>query len=122
MQYNSRTWTNCLWRRYFVKDAAKLWNISERRVSALCKNGKSWLIPADAKKPEDGRVKTGVYIKNTLPKNLPLPIGISDYRLASTEYYYIDKTMMMLAAGVKTIYKYGVAFSGKKVEISVGEL
>lgn len=88
----------------FVKDAAKLWNISERRVSALCKNGKikgaikngkSWLIPADTKKPEDGRVKTGVYIKNTLPKNLPLPVGISDYRLASTEYYYIDKTMMI---------------------------
>lgn len=26
---------------------------------------------------------------------LPLPIGISDYRLASTEYYYIDKTMMI---------------------------
>ena len=25
----------------------------------------------------------------------PLPVGISDYRLASTEYYYIDKTMMI---------------------------
>ena len=24
------------------------------------------------------------------------------------------------AAGVKTIYKYGVAFSGKKVEVAVG--
>lgn len=88
----------------FVKDAAKLWNISERRVSALCKNGKiegaikkgkSWLIPIDAEKPTDGRIKSGAYIKNTRPKNLPLPIGISDYRLASTEYYYIDKTMMI---------------------------
>lgn len=37
----------------FVKDAAKRWNISERRVTALCrngkitgavKNGKSWLL------------------------------------------------------------------------------
>lgn len=88
----------------FVKDAAKLWNISERRVSALCKNGqikgavkqgKSWLIPIDAEKPTDGRIKSGAYVKNTRPKNLPLPIGISDYRLASTEYYYIDKTMMI---------------------------
>ena len=88
----------------FVKDAAKLWNISERRVSALCKNGKiegaikqgkSWLIPIDAEKPSDGRIKSGAYVKNTRPKNLPLPIGISDYRLASTEYYYIDKTMMI---------------------------
>ncbi len=26
---------------------------------------------------------------------LPLPVGISDYRLASSEYYYIDKTMMI---------------------------
>lgn len=26
---------------------------------------------------------------------LPLPIGISDYRLASSEYYYIDKTMLI---------------------------
>ena len=24
------------------------------------------------------------------------------------------------AAGVKTVYKYGVAFSGKKVEVTVG--
>lgn len=88
----------------FVKDAARLWNISERRVSALCKSGrikgaikkgKSWMIPIDAKKPTDARTRSGIYIKNTKPKNLPLPIGISDYRLASTEYYYIDKTMMI---------------------------
>lgn len=88
----------------FVKDAAKLWNISERRVSNLCrkgqikgavKQGKSWLIPIDAEKPTDGRIKSGAYVKNTRKKNLPLPVGISDFRLASTEYYYIDKTMMI---------------------------
>ncbi len=28
-------------------------------------------------------------------RRLPLPIGISDYRLASTEYYYVDKTLMI---------------------------
>lgn len=87
-----------------VKEAAKLWNISERRVAALCKDGKiegvikkgkSWCIPIDARKPIDNRVKTGAYKKNVRPANLPLPIGVSDYRLASTEYYYIDKTMMI---------------------------
>lgn len=26
----------------------------------------------------------------------------------------------LMAAGVKTVYKYGVAFSGKKVEVTVG--
>jgi len=87
----------------FVKDAAKLWNITERRVSALCKagkiegaikQGKSWIIPTNANKPADNRVKTGAYKTIARPANLPLPIGISDYRLASSEYYYIDKTMM----------------------------
>lgn len=87
-----------------VKEAAKLWNISERRVSALCKEGKIegaikydrvWHIPVDVEKPADRRVKTGAYKKNIRPANLPLPVGISDYRLASSEYYYIDKTMMI---------------------------
>lgn len=87
-----------------VKEAAKLWNITERRVCTLCKEGKikgavkqgrTWVIPADAKKPADSRIRSGAYIKRTKPQNLPLPIGISDYRLASTEYYYIDKTMLI---------------------------
>lgn len=87
-----------------VKDAAKLWNLTERRVSSLCKDGKidgarklgrSWLIPIDAERPADNRVKSGIYKKNIRPANLPLPIGISDYRLASSEYYYVDKTMMI---------------------------
>lgn len=50
-----------------VKEAAKKWNISDRRVRILCAEGKisgvtregrSWMIPTDAKKPEDGRYKT----------------------------------------------------------------
>jgi len=87
-----------------VKEAAKLWSISERRVSALCKDGeisgakkegKSWLIPKDAKKPVDRRVKSGEYKQTKRIATLPLPIGISDYRLASSEYYYVDKTMLI---------------------------
>lgn len=50
-----------------VKQAAEKWNISDRRVRILCSEGKipgvaregrSWMIPADAGKPEDGRFKT----------------------------------------------------------------
>lgn len=87
-----------------TREAAILWNISERRVSILCKEGRiagakkqgrAWYIPADAEKPMDSRVKSGTYKKSNRPANLPLPIGISDYRLASSEYYYIDKTMMI---------------------------
>ena len=49
-----------------VKQAAEKWGISDRRVRILCAEGKvsgviregrSWMIPADARKPEDGRFK-----------------------------------------------------------------
>lgn len=87
-----------------TKEAAMLWQISERRVSVLCregrivgakKEGRAWMLPADAKKPEDNRVTSGIYKKSVRPVRLPLPVGVSDYRLASSEYYYIDKTMMI---------------------------
>lgn len=87
-----------------VKEAALLWGVTERRITGLCregkingaeKNGKTWLIPANAKKPVDNRIKSGAYKKDRVQDKLPLPIGISDYCLASTEYYYVDKTMMI---------------------------
>ena len=86
-----------------VKEAAKLWDISERRVMILCKEGKidgatkkgrSWVIPANAQKPADARYKKSSPVRK-ISSRLPLPIGISDYRLAVTEYYYIDKTMLI---------------------------
>ena len=54
-------------------EAAKRWNISRRRVEVLCSEGRiegvqriggMWLIPADAQKPADARIKTGKYIKS----------------------------------------------------------
>ena len=84
-----------------TKEAAALWGISDRQVSKLCgegkvngavKKGRTWAIPMDTAKPADGRIKPMSTIRQP---DLPLPIGISDYRLASTEYYYIDKTMMI---------------------------
>ena len=30
-----------------------------------------------------------------MTEKLPLPVGVSDYRLASEEYYYVDKTLML---------------------------
>lgn len=50
-----------------VKQAAEKWGISERRIRALCAQGKingvyqegrGWKIPADALKPADGRYKS----------------------------------------------------------------
>ena len=87
-----------------IREAAERWKITERRVSTLCKDGKitgakksgnRWMIPADTQKPADRRIKTGVYRKKARVPKLPLPIGVSSYCLASSEYYYIDKTMMI---------------------------
>lgn len=50
-----------------AQEAAKLWDISPRRVQRLCKENRIegvlninrvWLIPKDAKKPRDARLKT----------------------------------------------------------------
>lgn len=78
-----------------VKEAAMRWELAERTVRGLCiggkipgaiKSGRSWLIPAGAEKPVDNRIKTGAYVRaKSRPKHLPLPVGVSDYRLASTE-------------------------------------
>ena len=49
-----------------VKQAAEKWGVSDRRIRVLCAEGKipgayqegrGWKIPADAKKPSDGRYK-----------------------------------------------------------------
>ena len=50
-----------------------IWGISSRRVAILCEQGRIngaqkagslWIIPEDAKKPADARVKSGKYIKS----------------------------------------------------------
>lgn len=47
-------------------EAAKKWNISQRRVQILCSEGRidgvfklgdAWAIPTNAQKPEDARMK-----------------------------------------------------------------
>lgn len=55
-----------------VSEAAEKWRISIRRVQKLCgenripgasRFGKSYMIPKDAKKPVDARIKSGKYVK-----------------------------------------------------------
>ncbi len=55
-----------------IKDAAKKWGLSERRVQEICvlnkvpgviKFGHEWAIPKDAIKPVDQRIKSGKYVK-----------------------------------------------------------
>ena len=49
-----------------VQEAARLWGVSDRRVTVLCKEGrlpgaektgKSWRIPSDTAKPADHRLQ-----------------------------------------------------------------
>ena len=87
------------------KEKALEWGISVRTVNALCKNGKipgavkegrQWQIPDNARKPNDGRVVSGKYIKKANIENKkPLPVGISDFIRAQSEYYYVDKTLLI---------------------------
>ena len=87
------------------KQLALEWKLSERTVNDLCKKGKidgavkvgrMWQIPDDAKRPVDGRVSSGKYVKKaTNAEKKSLPIGISDYVRAQSEYYYVDKTLLI---------------------------
>jgi len=53
-----------------IKEIAEKWGVTPRRVQVLCvseriegatKFGREWAVPADAEKPEDGRITTGEY-------------------------------------------------------------
>lgn len=85
------------------KEKAVEWGVSDRTVNDMCKKGKItgvvkekgiWQIPDHAEKPIDGRVSSGKYVKRAA-KRKALPIGISDYVRAQSEYYYVDKTLLI---------------------------
>ena len=89
-----------------IKRTAALWSISERRVNELCRTGRidgahkengRWLIPANAIKPTDERYSVSAPPVSARGRNriLPLPVGISDYKKISREYYYVDKTLLI---------------------------
>lgn len=64
-----------------IKETAEKWGLSKRRVQVLCSQnripglirvGNAWGVPADAKKPDDQRIKSGRYIKKDkeiIPRN-----------------------------------------------------
>lgn len=60
-----------------IRQTAEKWGISKRRIQVLCTDGRikgamkidsSWVIPADALKPKDERIKSGKYIKEKKDK------------------------------------------------------
>lgn len=70
------------------ESAAKKIGVSTRRIQQMCKqkeivgaikDGRNWLIPDNA----------------ILSSKKPLPIGVSDFKSATTNYYYVDKTLLI---------------------------
>lgn len=58
-----------------VSEAAEKWGIGERRIVALCNQGRlkgavkfgnTWAIPEGTEKPKDERIKSGKYIKKKI--------------------------------------------------------
>lgn len=87
-----------------IKEAAAAWGITERRVNELCKSGRiagayrtgrQWFLPNDAPKPADKRVRRSQVPTADPSPRRPLPIGVSDFRDACANYYYVDKTMLI---------------------------
>ena len=74
------------------EEVARKMGITARRIQQMCKRqeiagavkeGRSWRIPEKA-----------VFAELT-EKKKPLPVGISDFKIASTDYYYVDKTLLI---------------------------
>ncbi len=83
-------------------EIAKLMGLTPRRVQQMCKNGeitgvikkgRSWMVPCDIVS-EDNNYTYNMNSSSIMSKKT-LPIGISDYKLATTDYYYVDKTLLI---------------------------
>lgn len=75
-----------------VSEAALQMGVSVRRIQQMCKNGE---IPGAVKKGRSWMIPTGEEKDNDEKKRKPLPIGISDFKMAVEEYYYVDKTLLI---------------------------
>lgn len=77
-------------------EASAVMGMTVRRIQQMCKNGeiegaikqgRKWMIPC-------GEVVAERKFTYTTKKK-PMPIGISDFKIATTDYYYIDKTLLI---------------------------
>ena len=73
-------------------DASKAMGFSVRRIQQMCKNGK---LPGAIKEGRKWLIPDETIHMNHFAKNKSLPIGVSDFKLATTSYYYVDKTLMI---------------------------
>lgn len=73
-------------------DASKAMGFSVRRIQQMCKSGE---LPGAIKEGRKWLIPDETMHMNHFAKNKSLPIGVSDFKLATTGYYYVDKTLMI---------------------------
>ena len=73
-------------------DAAKAMGITVRRIQQMCKRGE---IPGASKEGRVWLIPENAILPYSDEKKKPLPIGISDFKTATTNYYYVDKTLLI---------------------------
>jgi len=73
-------------------DVSKSMGFSIRRIQQMCKNGE---LPGAIKEGRKWLIPDETIHMNHFAKNKSLPIGVSDFKLATTGYYYVDKTLMI---------------------------
>lgn len=104
-----------------AKEAAEKWGISLRRVQDLCRMGKihgaqrfgkSWVIPADERRPLDGRSKA---VKRAGVQAMPVPRRSP--MLVMTDLYHTpgqadkDAEDLVSNPGAKLLFDAGIAYS-----------
>lgn len=87
-----------------AKEIANRWQLTQRRIAQLClageiegavKKGRFWMIPEDAPVPEKVKNKPIRTARPGTTRLLPCPVGVTSYKEAVTEYYYVDKTLFI---------------------------
>lgn len=86
------------------KEIANLWEIPDNQVTRYCREQRIpgarkekgiWYIPQNSQKPVDRRKTRGASEEKGIIVRKPLPVGVSNYRDACTNYYYVDKTLLI---------------------------
>ena len=116
-----------------ASEAAQNWGVSTHRVQELCKNGKitgalrfgrDWMIPANAKKPADGRRKSSQSsnIKNNDSSKYSMPMPKKSPFLHMTDLYHTpgcaDECIAALSDNPEAmeLFRAGICFARGEID------
>jgi len=111
-----------------TKEVSEIWGISPRRVALLCeegrvvgteKKGKTWLIPSEAKKPKDGRLRKSK--SNEKYRNIEKNFNIIYPNSKNATYTSLLNYSDDLNKPYQRWYRYKEGFSVELVQYLIGE-